>query len=385
MLTCDRNGESAGMTQSNQRTDLTAAEWAVRLDERALTAQEQAELDRWLDADTRHRGALLRARAAWADLDRLSALAGSTPPPSRSDGGSKSVSGSVAGRPQPLLLEDPGPSHSPPRLPHELPPGEEWAESTEGGDEISPRLFRNRRRFVASGLAALLLGAAGTWWIDRGNKTYVSELGQIRRVKLSDGSRMVLNTASEATVRFDGAHREIELAGEGLFQVAKDPARPFIVRAGFVSVRAVGTVFAVRTAGQRVDVTVTEGIVDLEDNSTSGGGVIRRITANERATVMETSQVQVQSMPHAEAERRLAWRDGMVSFAGEPLKTAVEEINRHNHRQIIVDDPVLGSRPVVGMFRAGDPGDFAATVAAALGARSVDQDDAIHLSLRSSP
>jgi transmembrane sensor len=239
---------------------------------------------------------------------------------------------------------------------------------------------------VASGIAALFLGATGTWWISWRDQTYVSKLGEIRRVKLSDGSRMVLNTASEATVRFDKARREIELAsGEGLFQVVKDPARPFVVRAGFVSVRAVGTVFSVRTAGQSVDVTVTEGVVELVDNSTTGNGVIRRIAANERATVMETSQVHVQSMPHAEAERRLAWRDGMVDFAGESLTTAVEAINRHNRRQIVVDDPALASRPVVGMFRVNDPNNFAATVATALGVQSVDQDDAIHLRPHSAP
>jgi transmembrane sensor len=349
------------MTQRNQRTDFAAAEWAVRLNARALTAQEQTELDQWLDADTRHRGALLRARAVWADLDRLSALAGPTPLSSRGDGDGNSVSGSVP----PEIIE---PLHSPPPLLEDRQP------------------YRNRRRFVASGVAALFLGAAGTWWIDRRDQTYVSKLGQIRRVKLSDGSRMVLNTASEATVRFDKARREIELAtGEGLFQVAKDPTRPFVVRAGFVSVRAVGTVFAVRTADQRVDVTVTEGVVELVDNSASGGGVIRRVAANERATVMETSQVQVQSMPHAEAERRLAWRDGMLDFAGESLTTAVEEINRHNHRQIVVDDPALASRPVVGMFRANDPDNFAATVATALGVESIDRDDAIHLRLHSTP
>jgi transmembrane sensor len=342
------------MTQSNQRTDVAAAVWAVRLNERALTAQEQTELDQWLDADTRHRGALLRARAAWADLDRLSSLA--------------------------------GPTHSPPLSPQMLRAGEELAQSPECEGKNSPRLVRSRRRFFASGVAALFLGAASTWWIDWGDRTYVSKLGQIRRVKLSDGSRMVLNTASEATVRFDKGRREVELTtGEGLFQVAKDPARPFVVRAGFVSVRAVGTVFAVRTGGQSVDVTVTEGVVELVDNSTSGGGVIRRIAANERATVMETSQVQVQSMPHAEAERRLAWRDGMVDFAGEPLMTAVEEINRHNRRQIVVDDPALASRPVVGMFRADDPDNFAETVATALGVQSIHQDDAIHLRLHSTP
>ena len=129
---------------------------------------------------------------------------------------------------------------------------EELAQRIERADEISPRFFRNRRRFLASGVAALFFGAAATWWIDWRDQTYVSKVGQIRRVKLSDGSRMVLNTASEATVRFDRAHREIELAtGEGLFQVVKDPARPFSVRAGFVSRAAAGTVFSVRTAGER--------------------------------------------------------------------------------------------------------------------------------------
>jgi transmembrane sensor len=181
-------------------------------------------------------------------------------------------------------------------------------------------------------------------------------------------------------VRFDKVYREIELAnGEGLFQVAKDPARPFIVRAGFVSVRAVGTVFAVRTVDGRVDVTVTEGVVELVDNSTSGGGVIRRVAANEHASVMETRHVEVKSIPHDEAERQLAWRDGMVDFAGEPLAKAVEEVNRHNHRQIVVDDSALASRPVVGMFRANDPDNFAATMATALGVQSIDEEDAIHL------
>ena len=365
---------------------MTAAEWAVRLNERALTAREQTELDQWLDAGTQNRGALLRARAAWADLDRLSALAGPTPLSSRGDGGRNSVSESVqrevVGPLHSSPLEDSQPSPSPPLSPHAPRADEELAESTERKGENSHRLFRTRRRFVASGVAALFLGGAGTWWIGWRDQTYVSNLGQIRRVKLSDGSRMVLNTASEATVRFDKARREIELTtGEGLFQVAKDPARPFVVRAGFVSVRAVGTVFAVRTGGQSVDVTVTEGVVELVDNSSSGGGVIRRIAANERATIMETSQVQVQSMPHAEAERRLAWRDGMANFAGEPLATAVDEINRHNRRQIVVDDPALASRPVVGTFRANDPDNFAATVATALGVQSIDQDDVIHLRL----
>jgi transmembrane sensor len=126
-------------------------------------------------------------------------------------------------------------------------------------------------------------------------------------------------------------------------------------------------------------------VVELADNSASGGGLIRRVAVNETATVMDTRQVQVQYLRHEEAERRLAWRDGMVDFAGEPLSSAVSEINRHNNRRIVVDDPALASRPVVGLFKANDPDGFATTVATALGARSVEQDDAIHLRLAAAP
>jgi transmembrane sensor len=192
---------------------------------------------------------------------------------------------------------------------------------------------------------------------------------------------MVLNTDTRATVNFDEAHREIDLSkGEGLFEVAKDPARPFIVRAGPVSVHAVGTVFSVRSLDQRIDVTVTEGVVELVENGgRSDGRVIRRVAANESATVMETRQVEVQSIRHDEAERRLAWRDGMLAFAGETLTTAVDEINRHNYRHVVIDDANLAGRRVDGLFRANDPDGFAETVATALGAQAITQDDSIHL------
>jgi len=346
-----RNQRAAHMTQSNQGTDLKAAEWAVRLNsERALSAEEQRELDQWLATDTRHRGALLRARAVWADLDRLAAMRG---------------------------------NGEAPRTPREK---HIDALAATAMPQVSQAAHSRRHFLIAAGLAGVSLGGAGLWWIERGERTYVSKLGEIRRVNLSDGSHMVLNTASEATVHFDKTRREIELAsGEGLFQVAKDPARPFIVHAGSVSVRAVGTIFSVRTVDERVDVTVTEGVVELVDNSASAGGLIRRVAANETATVMDTRQVQVQNIRHDEAERRLAWRDGMVDFAGEPLSSAVSEINRHNHWHIVVDDPALASRPVVGLFKANDPNGFATTVATALGARSVEQDDAIHLRLAAAP
>jgi transmembrane sensor len=294
-----------------------------------LTAAERAELEEWLEASPRHRGAFLRASAAWVDLDRLAAMAGSR------------------------TLLDAEDEPQPPRT-------KNWA--------------------FAAGIAVLMLGAIPAWWAARHHNVYTSDAGQVRHVDLSDGSNMVLNTETRATVQYDDAHREIELAkGEGFFQVAKDPVRPFVVRAGAISVRAIGTVFSVRAGDHRVDVTVSQGLVELVDASNPDHVLRRRLGANEQATVEETHRLEVQTLAESEVSRRLGWREGLLDFEGQPLIEAVGEMNRHNKKHIVVDDPLLAARPVVGQFLATDPAGFAATVAVALGAHTIEQDDGIHL------
>jgi transmembrane sensor len=320
------------------RIDAEAAEWAVRLSRGSLSSDEQAELDAWRQADRRHLGALARSRAAWLDLDRLAALAGKTPQA-------------------------------------ELQP--ERAQAVVG--------TASRRRFLAAGLGAFVLvaGAGGWWFASRRGQVYVSDVGEVRRVTLADGSSMLLNTATRAVVHFSAARREVELVrGEGLFEVAKDVTRPFIVRAAGISVRAVGTVFSVRSVSDGVDVTVTEGVVEVAEIRPFGPTTPQRVSADQRALVTPTQGIRIQAVSEAQTERRLAWRDGMLAFDGESLSEAVAEINRHNRRRIMIDDSALGERPVVGIFRASDQEGFARAVAAALNAESTEDGDMIHLRAR---
>jgi len=323
------------MSADSAKIDAEAARWTVRLSRGGLTSAQQAELDAWLGADDRHRGALARARAAWLDLDRLAALAGK------------------AYERQAQTVVTPG-------------------------DAAEP----GRRRFLAAGLGSLALAVGGStlWLLERRGHVYVSDVGEIRRVTLADGSSMLLNTSTRAVVRFSRALREVELVrGEGIFEVAKDAARPFVVRSGAVLVRAVGTVFAVRALSEDIDVTVTEGVVEVSDGSSTALSTPQRVAAEHRAVVTRTDGIRVQRVSAVQAERRLAWRDGMLEFDGEPLAQAVQEINRHNVRQIVIDDPALGERPVVGIFEASDEGGFARTVATALNAESAEDNAVIHL------
>jgi transmembrane sensor len=60
-----------------------------------------------------------------------------------------------------------------------------------------------------------------------------------------------------------------------------------------------------------------------------------------------------------EIERRLAWRDGQLVFRNEILANAVADFNRHNVRQLVIADPALRRKTLVGNYRIDQPEHFA--------------------------
>jgi transmembrane sensor len=319
------------MTGAGAAIDEAAASWAVRLDAGPLREDEQLALQSWLASSPRHHGALIRARAHWADLERLGSLAG--------------------------------------------------ARENDSDLEAIERI--DRRKFLAAGLAASVAGALGValFVYKAHGERFQTEVGEMRRIALTDGSTLVLNTASKALVTFGKERRLVDLIeGEALFEVAHDTQRPFIVQVQGVHVRAVGTVFAVRLRGDEVDVTVSEGAVELAHSlSDMSGGDVQRVAANEQSVVVPAKRAEVKKVEPDVLQRRLAWLDGMVAFDGEPLSVAVAEVNRHSRRKIVIDDADLKAQPIVGRFRAADAEGFCRVAAVALGATAIDTGPTIHL------
>jgi transmembrane sensor len=314
-----------------------AARWAIRRDTGALAADEQAELDLWLAADERREGALLRAEAALVYLDRGRALAGQAPDP------------------------------------------EEIA--TE--ESSNARLF-SRRKLVGGGalIAAAVAGIGGGLLWPAG-ESFTTTIGEVRRLSLADGSVATINTASRLTVAMAKQTRRITLDdGEAWFEVAHDKARPFLVSAGDVHVRAVGTAFSVRRHADGVDILVTQGVVEtwIGDGNTAP----TRLSGGERAFVADATAQIVAVPAGAEIERALAWRSGGLALNGEPLDYAVAELNRYNRRKLVIDDPVLGRTPIVGYFKVDDPDRFMRSVAVLLDARITASGGDIHIAPKGS-
>jgi len=193
-------------------------------------------------------------------------------------------------------------------------------------------------------------------------------IGEIRQMPLADGSRVTLDTLSRVSVSYEPTTRLVRLeSGEALFNVAKDPGRPFVVQAGDTRVRAVGTAFIVRRhADGAVEVTVTQGTVDVW-RETSVPAAVVRLAAGNRMLATPQSISQPQPLSHAELDGAVAWETGIIDLNGRTLGDAAAEFNRYNHEAVVISDPQLAAQKVVGRFEAGNPTAFVAAAAAMLG------------------
>ena len=269
-----------------------------------------AEVEAWLDADPAHAVAFARVEAAWERAERLKAM--------------------------PHAAEEPA--------------------------------FQVTRR-MAAGLAVgvLGLGAAGGWLMTR-NPVEITARGERRTVSLPDGSRVELNTDSRIAIAYSETRRDIVLTrGEALFEVAKDPARPFVVQAGEAQVRAVGTAFNIRMREKVVELTVTEGVVAVDERAAAAP---RQVSEGKGAVIATGAVAEVNLDPEV-LRRRLLGRDGVVEFEGDTLEQAATEFNRYNDRRLVVADPQVASIRVGGRFGTHEVDRFLVALQAGFPVRAV--------------
>jgi transmembrane sensor len=224
--------------------------------------------------------------------------------------------------------------------------------------------------------AALVLGAELLWRLPTDAGRGAPEKSYVRvneRQALPDGSVVELKDGSRILVEFTAGERRVRLAGEAHFQVAKSTT-PFVVVAGGVAVRAVGTAFNTRLDADAVEVVVTEGRVAVaklnpENGSVPPGppafaapaAVWAEVGAGQRGIVSLTTAAapRISDLTPVETKHLLEWKAPRLQFAETPLSVAIEEFNRRNALRLVVADRDLGTVPIGGTFRADNPEGFA--------------------------
>lgn len=205
---------------------------------------------------------------------------------------------------------------------------------------------------AAGGLGAMVLRSSPGFKHEAPAQVYRTAVGERATINLADGSRLLLNTSSEVKVDFSGRRRGLQLvSGEAWFDVAKDPSRPFVVRAGGHTVTALGTSFDVRMEPQgALKVAVVEGRVAV---GALGGAHVSDVRAGERIDVQGEAAVLRPAGPVAGD-----WRQGRIEFVSATLAEAVVEMNRYRRTPIVVTDPKVGRLRVSGVFYTGEGSGF---------------------------
>ena len=310
-----------------------ASLWLARRD-RGLTPSEQDDYMQWIVADPRHAEAMMQHAAAFERMMHL----------------------------------------------YEWQP---W-HTTEG----NPDLFAPRRRVrwwpwaasvVLAAAAAVGLSFIYSWRAPAA-PAVTSYLQVNERLALPDGSRVELKDGSRIVVQYSDRERRVKLTGgEAQFSVWQDARRPFIVEAGGIEVRAVGTVFNVRLEDRTVAVLVTEGRVKVNREppaATSGGSVAEVMLAAGEQTAVPLAVDAVQAAPvvvpatSEQISQSLAWQTPRLQFWETPLAEAVAEFNRLNRFQIVIGDAELGGRLIGGTFRPDNVEGFVRLLETTLDVRS---------------
>jgi transmembrane sensor len=179
---------------------------------------------------------------------------------------------------------------------------------------------------------------------------YATQIGEVRTVMLSNGTKIDLNTATKIFVASEGEDRHVVLAqGEALFHVSNDPTHPFVVTVGDRDVRDAGTVFNVLRNQGVITVTVAEGKVVISPRGKVQNVDEIRLSQGEQLVHSEDNGTT--TVRHADVEQALAWRNGYLIYDNAPLSTVVRDLNRYFPNHVIIENKAIAMRRFSGVLR----------------------------------
>ena len=145
------------------------------------------------------------------------------------------------------------------------------------------------------------------------------------KLKLPDGTLVLLNAASSLKYpgRFEGNTREIEISGEVYLEVAKNPAKPFIVITNGQRTEVLGTKFNIHNYDDENEIitTVVEGRVEVSipKHNSKQFLVANQQTVNTGKKLLLTN---------VNAKQQLGWINNEIAFVNKPIQNILSEASR---------------------------------------------------------
>jgi transmembrane sensor len=319
-----KEGENKNSESMEDRMSLQATKWTSKRDQ-GFSPEDQDAFFEWLAQDPRHKEMFNKRAGLWEEMN---------------------------------LLGDWRPEHS-------LKPNPDLLAVRKSSSK-KPRIMV----FCAVTLAFFIGTVAVHQWTQSTNRgTLMLAFGGAQDYEshvLDDDSVVELNRGAQVSVQYTKKVRMIFLhTGEAHFTVAKDPGRPFVVRAGGTLVEATGTAFNVSLKENGIEVIVTEGRVLLhsatapesESTDMTIETVGLELVAGQRSFVSGVNTTQdapIDLVSYEEIDRKLAWKGEVLDFEDVPLFEVANEFNRHNRTKIQIADEKLGNLKITAKLRSSN-------------------------------
>jgi len=303
------------VTAAGRTPERAAAEWLVLLREEPDDEPLKARFAEWLRADPRH-------AEAWAEMAETVRVIRSAPPERRSY--ELPASASATSRPRRAR----------------------WSLRS------VPRPRRSLRAAAVGVAAACAFLLALPTLTLRMEADHISGAGQVQTVRLDDGSTVTLGPDSAIVVDYGSNGRDIRLlSGQAMFEVARNPARPFRVVARNVMATVLGTGFDVRMLGDTTSVAVAHGRVRVEERDVVPTAA-RELTAGEWVRIAPGASM----LAGAEAPQQVGeWRTGNIPVRNRRIAEAIEEMRPWYSGKIVLADRAIGEKLITGTYDFRDP------------------------------
>lgn len=149
--------------------------------------------------------------------------------------------------------------------------------------------------------------------------------GELYPLNLSDGSKVWLNSSS--SIRFPAAfaatERVVEITGEAYFEVAKNPAKPFLVMKNGMKIEVLGTHFNVNAYPEEsvIKTTLIEGALRVSKGNSS-----ILLAPEQQANLKENGDIVL--VKKIDVEEAVSWIDGYFHFNNASLQTVMRQLSR---------------------------------------------------------
>lgn len=217
-------------------------------------------------------------------------------------------------------------------------------------DNNSIDIFRQRanryRIWMAAATVAMLIAMSGWLYniVSDSEPAFIvasNNTGIVQKVTLPDGTIINLNTCSRLTYpeSFSGKSREVFLDGEAYFDVAHDKRHPFIVRAGELKIRVLGTKFNVNASTLVPQITATL----IEGSIKAVTGKKNILMKPNQQLKYDTSSGRVSLTELTNASREIRWTQNVWVLSDTPLLDICQRLEQQfNIKIIIMNDELIG-------------------------------------------